>query len=66
MVQLPCEFQINDQVWLTFWSHSIGAEIHAIHFTKGKVMYDLNVIAKDGLQTRIYRVDPAIISKTKK
>lgn len=62
--ELPSAHTIDDQVWLCLWSHKIHSEIHAVHFTAGKVKYDLNVFGEGGGMTRLYNVDSAFVAKT--
>lgn len=60
---LPSQHQIGDPVWLRLWSDDIVTEVHAVHFTAGKVKYDLNVLIHDGDKTRLYNVDSAFVHK---
>lgn len=60
---LPSQHQIGDAAWLRLWSDDIIVEIHAVHFTAGKVKYDVNVLANNGDKTRLYNVDSVFIHK---
>jgi hypothetical protein len=61
--KLPSQHQIGDAVWLTLWEKSLIAEVHAVHFTKSKVKYDLNLLALGGDTTRIYNIDSVYVIK---
>lgn len=67
--RLPSQFQIYDKVSVDFKNLGFFIEeaiIIRIHFTEGKVTYDLSVQLKNnniiGATTRLYNVDSLILS----
>lgn len=60
--QLPSAFQIGQAVYVNFWDKvKLYGYIHAVHFTEGKVKYDLQIWGPVDQSTRIYNVDSAFI-----
>lgn len=61
----PERLNIGLEVWINFWSASVIGEIISIHeYPEQKFKYDLKVIAKDGLEKRIYNVDGEMLTRT--
>ena len=71
-MKLPSRFQLGDLVSVNFGYFTISkAYVIKIHFSEGKVLYDLNVCLLDDngdtlTTTRIYNVDSAIVEEFSK
>lgn len=62
-LKLPSAHQIDDEVWLNFWSKKIIVKINAVHFYPSKVKYDVEAFGDNGETTRLYNVDAAVLTK---
>jgi hypothetical protein len=62
-IVLPSAHKHDEFVWFCAWETQIAAQVHAVHFFKSKVKYDLKLIGGNGEETRIYLVDSAFVSK---
>ena len=58
------EHEVGKAVWLYLWEKAIIAEVVSVGIHNNKITYDLKLVAHNGENTRIYRVDSQFV-KTK-
>ena len=64
-MELPSRFQIGDLISFRFTEDApkIPARVHAIHFTVGKVKYDVIVHIGGDDYTRVYNLDSYFVDE---
>lgn len=61
---LPSKYQIGDIVSVNFYRDDIlitKCKIIKVHFTKGKILYDLEVPINEYGSTRLYNIDSVFV-----
>lgn len=64
-ITLPSQHQIDDEVYFTFGSMGVMAQVIGVHFYPGKVQYDLWVIPEEDESRSfpISNIDSSFVTK---